>query len=364
MDLTEEQRDKISGFCSQFQKYLDSDDREADLEERRERSKLYEKLLSPSAVENITELEFGQVISSLWASQLWGNKSYLVDKLIDDNGLKNLSEQIHELLWGKGSVSKRYDAFRREIKGIGTAMVTELLAFVYPEECGLWNDKARKALGLLGFKDALPFIRKSQISGSEYGRYNELLRMIGEELEQNGIQTIDMLGIDYFLFEVWKAGKAKIIPTDVSPLPLQDTQDFDHDEVIDQLLAIGQWLGFETEREKKVASGARVDVVWQARIANLGVVTYVFEVQRRGSVDSLILNLQRARNNPSVQRLIVVANSDDIAKVKVEITTLPESFRKAVGFMKVQETIRAAELLDELSGIINSLELVRSEFGT
>jgi hypothetical protein len=133
--------------------------------------------------------------------------------------------------------------------------------------------------------------------------------------------------------------------------------------MVDQLVAIGQWLGFQAEKEKKVARGAQVDAVWQARIANLGVVTYVFEVQRHGSIDSLILNLQRAQNNPTVQRLIVVANYVDIETIRQEISSLPESFRKAVSFMEVGEAIRAARLIDELSGIIGKLQLVRSEFG-
>jgi hypothetical protein len=103
--------------------------------------------------------------------------------------------------------------------------------------------------------------------------------------------------------------------------------------------------------------------VWQAKIANLGVVTYVFEVQRRGSHDSLILNLQRAQNNPSVQRLVVVAPAEEIARIRSEIATLSENFRRVVGFMEVSEVIRAFELMTELSGIINKLELVKSEFG-
>jgi len=106
-----------------------------------------------------------------------------------------------------------------------------------------------------------------------------------------------------------------------------------------------------------------VDAVWQARIANLGVVTYVFEVQRRGSYDSLILNLQRAQNNPSVQRLVVVALPGEIVKIRREIETLSEGFRRSVGYMEVAEVMRAAELVTELSGIINKLELVKGEFG-
>jgi len=139
---------------------------------------------------------------------------------------------------------------------------------------------------------------------------------------------------------------------------------FDHDEVIEQLIAIGQALGFQTEKEKLVAKGAKVDAVWQARIANLGVVMYIFEVQCHGSTDSLILNLQRAQINQSVQRLIVVANDKDIEKVRGEIATLPESFRRAVSYWEMSEAVHAAELVEELFGIINTLDLVKSEFGT
>lgn len=87
-------------------------------------------------------------------------------------------------------------------------------------------------------------------------------------------------------------------------------------------------------------------------------------VQRKGSIASLILNLQRAQNNPSVQRLIVVASTADIDRIQQEISDLPESFRRAVGFIEVVEIIRSAKLIEELSGIIDKLQLVRSEFGT
>ena len=90
----------------------------------------------------------------------------------------------------------------------------------------------------------------------------------------------------------------------------------------------------------------------------------MFEVQRRGSHDSLILNLQRAQNNPSVQRLVVVGLDSELEKVKREIEVLHESFRRMVAFMNVADVMRGVELVTELSGIINSLELVKSEFGT
>jgi hypothetical protein len=363
MELLTTQKENIARFIPAFRRYLDDAERDDDILERQARRRLYDQLLSPDGLRQMTELEFGQVISSLWASQLWGNKGYLVDKLIRDNGLPVLVDELRRLLWGRGSVAARYDSFRKAVKGLGTASVTELLAFVHPDSCGVWNDIAREALGILGFHDHFPALRKAQISGKEYLTYNELLGAIQNELAAQGIDEQDFLDINYFLFAVRENGREYISAPPASPQQAAPVEDFDHDEVVEQLVNIGQWLGFQAEKEKMVARGAKVDAIWQARIANLGVVTYAFEVQRRGSVDSLILNLQRAQNNPTVQRLIVVANASDIDRIRQEIATLPESFRKSVGYMEVREAIRAAELIGELSGIIGKLELVRSEFG-
>jgi hypothetical protein len=255
----------------------------------------------------------------------------------------------------------RYDLFRNTIKGLGPASITEILALVHPEQCGIWNAKARKALVYLGFEGTFPVLRRYQITGEEYQRFNALLGDIADELDQSGIQRPDLLGVDYFLYEVWSAEQRAARASGPTVRPMSD-EDFDHDELVDKLVAVGQWLGFNAEKEKRVAAGAVVDVVWQAAIANLGVVTYVFEVQRRGGIDSLILNLQRAQNNPSVQRLVVVANRPDLDRVEQEIVTLPESFRKAVGFMLASDAARAAELLEEVGTIIDRLELVQSEF--
>lgn len=363
MELLTTQKENIARFIPAFRRYLDDAERDDNILDRRARRELYAQLLSPAGLRQMTELEFGQVISSLWASRVWGNKGYLVDKLIRDNGLPVLIDELRQLLWGRGNAAARYDSFRKAVKGLGPASITELLAFVHPDVCGVWNDTAREGLEILGFRESFPALRKMQISGREYQAYNELFGAIQVELVAHGIDEQDFLDINYFLFVVYENGRETISVSPVSVQPPAPVEDFDHDEVVEQLVNIGQWLGFQAEKEKMVARGAKVDAIWQARIANLGVVTYVFEVQRRGSVDSLILNLQRAQNNPTVQRLIVVANASDIDRIRQEIATLPESFRKSVGYMEVREAIRAAELIGELSGIIGKLELVRSEFG-
>jgi len=364
MEISKEQKQRIRQFIPVYRQYAQSDEFSEDREKRQQRQALYTRILSQNNIDQMTELEFGQFISSLWASQMWGNKSYLVDNLLRDNDLANLKANLTDLLWGKASIAVRYDVFKKATKGFGTAIITELLAFTYPEQCGVWNDKARKALALLGFKETHSFITKSQLKGQEYQRYNELLLQIQNELVSLGFADIDLLGINYFFFEVSQSEKIEEGETETIKVVSVPTPpgDFDHDDVIDKLVAMGIWLGFDAEKEKHIAPGAKVDVVWQAKIANLGVVTYVLEVQRKGSIDSLILNLQKAQNNPSVQRLVVVATSKDIEKIQNEIKVLPESFRKAVSYMEVFEALHASELLNEFSEIIDKLQLVQSEF--
>ena len=86
------------------------------------------------------------------------------------------------LLWGKGNVSERYDAFRSELKGFGTAMITEIMALVHPNEYGLWNVKARGGLIALGFDTKTVPLKEPQITGADYQHSTHVLRLIQKEL--------------------------------------------------------------------------------------------------------------------------------------------------------------------------------------
>jgi hypothetical protein len=163
MHLTTDQQAAIANFVPIFQQYLTSVESDADLKHRQERHKLYMQLLSDSALDQMSELELGQVISSLWANRGWGNKGYLVDQLIQKNGLPKIRDALKMLLWSDSPVSQRYDRFRAQIIGLGPSSITEILAFVHPNQCGLWNAKARAALEVLSFDSTFPVLRKYQI---------------------------------------------------------------------------------------------------------------------------------------------------------------------------------------------------------
>ena len=190
-------------------------------------------------------------------------------------------------------------------------------------------------------------------------RPKEYVRETEEKLRKAGFEDADLLIVDYFLYEVWRTGDI----TQKIEIREPEEYDFDHNEIRDFIRDIGMWLGFEAETEKIIGHGARVDVIWRAKIANLGVVTYVFEVHKSGSIDSLILNLQKAIRNPTVQKVIAVSDKKQLERIKKEIQGLSEDFIRALSFWDAYDVERTHEKLSEVIKSIEKLELVKSEFG-
>jgi len=360
IEVFEQQREKIREYVKLFKDYSKSEDYIEDVRDRKERETFFSEVLKREKIASMDDYIFGEIISKLWASRIWTNKEYLVQKIISKNGIERIKKEFNNLLYGNDPFEERFEKFMKNIKGIGPASITEILCFFNPNEYGIWNDKARKALKILGFDKILP-LNKYKISGKEYQKFNQLLKLIAHELKNEGFTDADLLLVDYFLYEVWKTESIEIKKP---PEPFKpEKYDFDHDEIRDFIRDIGLWLGFEAETEKTISYGARVDVIWRAKIANLGVVTYVFEVHKSGSIDSLILNLQKAKRNPTVQKIIAVSDKKQLEKIKKEVEGLPEDFRKSLSLWDAEEVEKTHEKLSEVIKIIEKLELVKSEFG-
>jgi hypothetical protein len=105
----------------------------------------------------------------------------------------------------------------------------------------------------------------------------------------------------------------------------------------DAINNIGITLGFTSAEEVSVGVGARVDCVWTARIGNLGQVKLAFEVQKSGSVDSLVLNLQKAAADPSVQKIVAVSDGPQIERIRHEVEGLKYVFGDRLVFWDVND---------------------------
>lgn len=350
--LSDQVKARIREFLPEFKKWSETREIKDFLKERDDRIRTFGELLSVANIDQLTEPDFRQIISSLWAYIGWTNKDYVADRILEKTDFDTLRSELKNLLYGDGPLASRYDRFFERVKGIGPAGVTEIIAFVHPKKYCIWNEKSRRALEILGLGGDLP-TKKYKISGSEYERVNEALKSISQVIDPKA--EPDLFLVDLFIFYLTTR---ESVGAPVEVMEAED-YDFDHDEIVDKLVEIGNGLGFEADSEQQVAKGARVDVVWRVKIANLGVVTYVFEVQKGGSIDSLILNLQRARNNPTVQKAVVVANAKDIRRVKEEVEPLGEDFKKSLAYLEVKDVKRASNLLAELNSIISKLELVK-----
>jgi hypothetical protein len=357
--LDDKVRSRIRELLRGFEEWLRSEDAKAAIKDRSVKLREFQTLLSEENIDGLTEPDFRKIIASLWAYVGWTNKDYVADRVLTYKDIKELRSELKELLYGKDPFPQRYDHFSRSVRGLGPSGLSEILAFFNPQEYGIWNEKSRKALEILGLSNELP-TRKYKITGQEYEKVNRTLKMIYHEIKpvfmKVGIaeQNTDLTLVDLFLYYVYQ-----LYAGETTPEEGQEDYDFDHDEIVEKLVTLGNGLGFEVEQEKLIAKGARVDVIWRAKIANLGVVSYVFEVHREGSIDSLILNLQRARNDPTVQKLVVVANKANLKKIQEEVSSLSEDFRKSLTYWEVKDVERAHNLLNELNAIIGKLELVK-----
>jgi len=338
---------KLKKALELFREYSKEERFKEDTKEREERKKFFQEI----AKKKLNEVSFSQMIKKLWAARIWGNKDYLAEKIIKINGTKKLTIEFAKLISKKGTPGQRYENFLKNIKGMGPSMVTEILCHLEPQNAGIWNDKARKAIAWLEIKN-IPY-DQYKITGKEYDEFNQKMKELANILRQEGYKGVDLLFVDYFFWEIYD----QIIRHEKNSQKEKITRS-KHDEVVEKVAQIGSWLGFEIETEKQVATGARVDVIWRARIGNLGAVSYVFEVQERGSIDSLIMNLQRAQNNPTVQKLIVVSDKDQIERIKEEIKSLPESFRKAVNFWETEDVERTYQNLEQVTDSIQRLHLL------
>lgn len=167
----------------------------------------------------------------------------------------------------------------------------------------------------------------------------------------------DLFEFDYLLFFISVEFQEK--ETSVPSAAMFLEEDFSHDAIIEQLLELGDGLGFDVTKEFGVAHGARVDVLWQSRIANLGTISYAFEVHRHGSKDSAILNLQKViHQDPSVQKVVLVSSENELDAFRREIAFLPEEFRNAVGYFEVNSLQLALNHLRSLKSILKSLGLL------
>ncbi|MFH1052044.1 MAG: hypothetical protein V1779_14075 [bacterium] len=336
------------------------------LSEKNEREKYfnYYQNFTKEKILSMTVDDIYEYLSNLWAMLIWGNKHYVVDNVINDNGLENFKKELSELLFSKNEIAKRWDHFRSKIKGMGPAMISEILCKTFPHEFMLWNRRAFVALNYLEV-DELPKY-DYQLNGKIYSRLCSIAKSIAIELKKHGFED-DLLSVDYFIWEELQVERflskihEKKEKTKINEPETKEESTFKHNDIRDKLREIGLWLGFKAEIERKVAAGSVVDTVWEATIGNMGRVIYVFEVQTKGSVDSLIVNLLKALNNPAVQGVVAVSDKEQLNKIKTHVAEV-KNLNEKLKCWDYEEVLQVYNSLEFVNSTINNLKLVPDGF--
>lgn len=332
-----------------------------DLNERHELIKYYQSF-GMKKILSMNEDDISQYLSKLWAMLIWGNKQYVVDKIIEDNGLKNFRKNLAELVWGSRDIAERWDSFRVEIKGMGPAMISEILCKTHPNEFMLWNRRAYVGLNYLEVKDLPRY--DYQLTGKRYRYLCGVCKEISQEFKEEEFEDTTLLAVDYFIWDqlqvVDKLSQIYVKKQE-APISTPEESKFIHDDIRDKLRDIGQWLGFTAKIEQKVSEGSKVDTIWESTIGNMGRIIYVFEVQTKGSKDSLILNLLKSLNNPAVQGVVAVSDAQQIEIIKSHAYDVKE-LRDKLKYWDYEEVLRVHEGLEFVNSSINKLGLVPQGF--
>jgi hypothetical protein len=324
-------------------------------EERQEKDDFFAKYFVEQEIDNLEEGTLRELIHTLWAFNSWTNKDWLLEEMLR-SGLPTIREAFRQLLYGTEPLVKRFDSVKNNVRMMGAASVSEVLAHHDHEKYPIWNSRSRQGLISLGISESL-LPKSAQISGAQYVSFCKLVQDVRSRVAAEYSEFTDLFTLDFLLYFV---SLQKLLPGEPLAPPLE-AEDFDHDAVIDQILELGDGLGFEVQKEFSVMRGCRIDAIWRSRVANLGTISYAFEVHRRGSRDSAILNLQRVRRDPTIQKVVVVSSRDELGKFKEEIVSLDEGFRTSVGYFEVQDLQHALDHLQSLKEILKTLGLLSTD---
>lgn len=346
---------------TQYQKWFAANKERAMLEyKEREELALQTRSFTKEILLEMSEEQLYDYIAPLWAMAMWGNKHYQIDNIIEANGMPLLRQQLANLIYGTTSIEKRWDEFRAKIRGVGPAIMSELLCKTHPDSFLLWNKKTYNGFSALEVANLPRF--ETRLNGHKYSQLCETAKQIINEIKDFGNRKVtDMVTLNSFIWQELQEVPKESMPLskqkEEEPLPTSKKEaSFIHNDIRDKVAEIGRCLGFRAEVEKKVANGAIVDAVWEVTIGNMGRVIYVFEVQTAGSIDSLILNLMKSKNNKAVQGIVAVTDQKQIDRIKKEIAAL--SIRDEVRFWDYEEVLRIHESLQFVNESINNLDLV------
>lgn len=346
---------KLNNILDEFEDFMGEEGREY-INDRKEKTNFLNDYFADDKIDDIDKGVIRELVKKLWAFLSWNNKDYPVNEMMK-TGLDEIKKGFKILLHDEEKeLAERFDYVNDNIRMMGPAGISEILTHLN-DDCAIWNRRAIEGLKWLEIDN--DNIIENNINGVEYEKFCRLCEKVLQEIKQETDLVNDLLELDFLLFYISNNKALKEAEDEVTEEVIITPEDFGHDEVVEQVTQLGDGLGFEVESEYVVAPGCRIDAIWRSRIANLGTVSYAFEVHRKGSRDSAILNLQRVlRLEHAIQKVILVSYKEEIEAFKNEISTLSEDFRNSMGYFRVEDLQEALNHLDTMRDILDDVGLM------
>jgi len=369
--LTSDQEETISKYANSLAERFKQEQKDPSwIKSRKDRQLLISKLLSKDKIKNLTESDFSRIIKSLWAFNGWTNKDWVVNNIVKSNGMEKIRKYLFDLFYSSESLASRFDNCK--IKHMGPSSITEIMAFVDPNEYSLWNDKPRKVFPILGI-DQVPkkIFKYSQISGEDYVKCNEIMKEILKLLESQGFENINLLELDLLIWLIFtetaerrkeqKKKKEKVLEKVVETSSVR-SKDMSHWDAIGLIVELGNVLGFDTyvadpskkykgktlggfatsndvpEQCKSIPGIKKVDAIW----FKLDPPFHFFEVEDKGNMRDALLRLYQARYFQS--KFFVICPIENRDKFEKYVITDPfKSVRENYLFRSFDELIMMYE---------------------
>jgi hypothetical protein len=85
------QKLSLEKYGEDFKKWIKISDGMKNIQEHRRHESYFKRKLSPERLDKLSEQEFKEIYTNLWASNVWENKEWYVrNRLIDKNGLEKI----------------------------------------------------------------------------------------------------------------------------------------------------------------------------------------------------------------------------------------------------------------------------------
>lgn len=343
----------LDRLIPQFRKTIATEDQDW-RKDREERAKFLAKYFSKEQIAKLDEGALRELIHMLWAFSGWTNKDYLLQEMLKSS-LDTIKQAFLNLLYSNDSIDKRFDYMEHNVKRMGPACISEILLYRDHTKYPIWNTRSKTALLALGIDNHL--LKRPHINGSQYREFCELVNDAHSQVVNKYPEVEDLFAFDYLLFFI--SQQKDLTPFSKEVESISEIKDeATHKEVIERLLKLGDGLGFDVDDEVPVRPKCQVDAVWSTRIANLGMVSYAFEVQKKGSPDKAIVHLQTVSSDPTFRRVFLVSTEDGLEDLRARIKGLGDDyFKKRVSYFNVDDLQVAIDHLDALKEILKNVGL-------